>query len=347
VRLEATGTAARAGWHAALAADAGAALVSQTPTWLDCVCAVGRYGDATRAYRADDGRLLVLPLARLRGVPAAFAVEASLPFGWSAGGVLSADPVSADDVAAIVRDLAGRRALRTAVRPSPAAHALWSAAVREPATRTLHMEQTLDLAGGFEHVWTRRFDRKVRSWQRKGERRLTVEWDDSGALVPVFDALYRASVVRWARQQHEPPRLALWRAARRDPARKFALVAARLGPACRIGVAWRGGEPAAAIVVLSRGINATYWRGAMDRDVAAGTGANELLHVSAIEHACRTGRRFYHLGESAEGSSLARFKRGFGAEERHVHGYRFERWPLTPAENQLRRGVKAVVGFRG
>jgi CelD/BcsL family acetyltransferase involved in cellulose biosynthesis len=346
VRLEAVGAAARENWHAALAAGGGTALVSQTPAWLDCVCAIGRHEDATRAYRADDGRVLVLPLARVRGVPAAAALEGSMPFGWSTGGIVGSAPVSADDVAAIVRDLSGRRTLRTSVRPSPAAHGVWAAAVRGPVVRTAHMEQTLDLAGGFDAVWARRFDRKVRSWHRKGERRLTLEWDDTGALVPVFDALYRRSVLRWARQQHEPPRLALWRAARRDPRRKFELVAERLGPACRIGVAWRAGEPAAAIVVLARGEHSTYWRGAMDRDVAAGTGANELLHVAAIEHACGTGRRFYHLGESEPGSSLARFKRGFGAEEQHVVGYRFERAPLTPAEELLRRGVKAIVGFR-
>ncbi len=347
MRLEAVGAAARGSWHAALAADGGTALVSQTPEWLDCACAIGRFEDATRAYRAEDGRLLVLPLVRVRGVPAAAAVEGSMPLGWSSGGIVSAGTVSADDVAAIVGDLSGRRTLRTTVRPSPAAHAVWAAAVRAPAVRIPRMEQTLDLVGGFDRIWARRFDRKVRSWHRKAEQRLTLEWDDTGALVPVFDALYRRSVLRWARQHHEPPRLALWRAARRDPRRKFELVAERLGPACRIGVAWRAGEPAAAIVVLARGAHSTYWRGAMDRDVAAGTGANELLHVVAIEHACLAGRRYYHLGESAPGSSLARFKRGFGAAEQHVVGYRFERAPLTPAEELVRRGVKAIVGFRG
>jgi hypothetical protein len=63
VELIAVGQAAREAWVEALATDA-TALVSQTPAWLDCVCASGRYEDATRAYRAGDGRQLVLPLAR-------------------------------------------------------------------------------------------------------------------------------------------------------------------------------------------------------------------------------------------------------------------------------------------
>jgi len=51
VRLEAVGAAARAAWDDALATDP-TAVVSQTPAWLDCVCAVGHHVDATRAYRA-------------------------------------------------------------------------------------------------------------------------------------------------------------------------------------------------------------------------------------------------------------------------------------------------------
>lgn len=345
MRLEAVGAAARDAWDAVMAAASADARVSQTPAWLDCVCASARYEDATRAYRAADGRALVLPLVRLRGVPAA-TVESSLPTGWSAGGLVSADPISVEDVAAIVRDLSARRTLRTAVRPSPAASGLWAAAVHEPVVRTTHMEQTLDLSCGFDELWSGCFTRKVRSWHRKAERQLTVEWDDTGRLVPVFDALYRTSVARWARQQHEPLRLARWRAERRDPRRKFEVVAQRLGRACRVGVAWRAGEPAAAVIVLAHGEHCTYWRGAMDRDVAAGTGANELLHAMAIEHACLSGRRWYHLGESAPGSSLARFKRGFGAEEQHAVGYRFERLPLTAAQELARRGAKTLMRFR-
>jgi hypothetical protein len=338
------GAAARESWDEALAADPAGARASQTPAWLDCVCACGGYADVTRAYRAADGRALVLPLVRPRGLPV--AVESSLPRGWSVGGLVCSAPPSAAEVAAVVQDLRVRRVLRTVVRPTPAASELWAAAVGPGVVRTPHMEQSVDLSAGFDELWERGFHRRVRSWYRKAERRLTVEWDDTGRLVPVFDALYRTSVARWARQQHEPPALARWRAERRDPRRKFELVAQRLGSACRIGVAWREGEPAAAVIVLSHGEHSTYWRGAMDRDVAAGTGANELLHVMAIEHACRTGRRRYHMGESAPGGSLARFKRGFGADERQTAAYGFERLPLTAAEQLPRRLAKAALRFR-
>jgi hypothetical protein len=341
------GAAARSAWREALASDPDA-LVSQTPEWMDCVCASRRYEDATRAYANADGRRLVLPLARRRDLPAAAGVVSSMPFGWGTGGlVCPGGRVSPEDVAAVVADLSAQRALLVGVRPAPAADGAWATAVPEHVVRIRHMTQSVDLSGGFDAVWSHGFAGTVRSHCRKAERRgVTVERDDTGRLMEVFDALYRRSVERWARQQHEPMWLAQWRARRRDPRSKFEVVAERLGSACKTWVAWRAGAPIAAIVVLTHGEHSTYWRGAMDKEAAKGTGANELLHRLAIEEACESGHRFFHLGESAPSSALARHKRGLGATEAYFTGYRFERLPLTAADQFLRRQVKKVIGFR-
>lgn len=342
----AEGSAARAVWHRILAEDP-AATVSQTPVWMDCVCASGRWEDATRAYEADRGRELVLPLARRVHLPAALPAEASMPFAWGTGGLVAAGGhVTAADVAAVAEDLCRARPVRATLRPAPAMESSWSAGMPPQAIRTNHMAQTVDLAGGFAEV-ARRFSSSARRNIRKAERGdIAVEWAAGAQLVPVFDDLYRAAVARWAEAQHEPRALARWRARRRDPRSKFESVAARLGPGCRIGVAWRAGEPAAAIVVLAHGEHSTYWRGAMRRELAEGTGANELLHQHAIEQACEAGRRWYHMGDSAPSSSLADFKRRLGAREEPYTGYRIERWPLTAAENLVRGAVKRALRFR-
>jgi hypothetical protein len=347
MELTGVGAAARAAWRQVLPSDPSA-LVSQTPEWMDCVCASGHYEDATRAYGSADGHQVVLPLAGRRNLPAAASVASSMPFGWGTGGLICpGGRVSSQEVAAVVADLSTQRALLVGVRPSPAAESAWATAVPEDVVRIRHMTQSVDLSGGFDDVWNHGFASTVRSHCRKAERRgVTAERDDTGRLMEVFDALYRRSVVRWARQQHEPLWLAQWRARRRDPRCKFEIVAERLGPACRVWVAWRAGEPIAAIVVLTQGEHSTVWRGAMDREAAKGTGANELLHRLAIEEACQSGHRFFHLGESAPSSALARNKRGFGAKEAQCTNYRFERIPLTAADRLLRRQVKRVIGFR-
>jgi len=341
VRLLAIGPGARPAWSAALAEDAGA-VVSQTPAWMDALVACTGMEDVTRAYEAADGRLLALPLARRR----ALRFEASAPAGWGTGGLVGAR-IGAEDVAAVLADLLRRPALRTSVRPDPAGAEAWSVAAPSSAGTTPLMAQSLALGVPFDDVWSNHFTSRVRGHCRRAERAdLDVEQDATGRLIGVFDRLYRLSVDRWAAQQHEPVRLARWRAARRDPSRKFALVARHLGAACRVWVAWRQGEPAAAIVVLRHGAQATYWRGAMDRELIGKTGANQLLHRLAIEDACRTGALAYHLGDSAPGSPLAEFKRGFGATERHYRAYRFERLPLTAVEDSARGAVKRVLRFR-
>jgi hypothetical protein len=343
VKLVGVGADAREAWRRVLPADPNA-VISQTPEWLDCICAASHHEDATRAYEASDGRSFVLPLVRTRALPAPASVESSMPWGWGTGGVVCADGVlSAQDVAAIAADLSRSPALRVAVRPGPAFEQAWTTGVPEAVARNRHMVQTVDVAGGFEHVWTR-FSGSVRRACAKAERsNLDVEWDDKGRLVDVFDSLYRKSVARWAAKQLGGVRVAQWRARLREPRRKYETVAERIGPACRVWVAWRSGEPAAAIIVLAHGDHSTYWRGAMDRDVEAGTRANDLLHRLAIEDACRAGRRYYHMGESAPSSPLARFKRGFGATEHHYTSYRFERLPLTAAGRYVRRQAGRIA----
>lgn len=343
MRLIATGSDARDAWQAALIADAQA-VVFQTPAWLDCICAVGRHQDATRAYEAADGRRLILPLARFRGLPPRAGAASSMPWGWGTGGIVCAgDPASVQELQSISADLCACPRLWTAVRPGPTADDAWAAAVPRRVARTRHMVQIVELAGGFEAVW-KRFSGSVRRACAKAERSgLDVEWDDTGRLVGVFDSLYRKSVARWSQHQLGGAFAGQMRASLREPRRKYEIVAERLGAACRVWVAWRSGEPAAALIVLTHGEHSTYWRGAMDTEVEAGTRANDLLHRLAIEDACRAGRRLYHMGESAPGSPLARFKRGFGAEERRYTSYRFERVPLTHATRCAHRHTAKIL----
>ena len=72
----------------------------------------------------------------------------------------------------------------------------------------------------------------------------------------------------------------------------------------------------------------------------------ESPQMKLIEEACRAGRRWYHMGDSTPSSSLAEFKRRFGAGEEHHTVYLLERWPLTAAEQLAKSAVKRVLRFR-
>ena len=279
-----------------------------TPEWLDAVCADGAWCDASRLYYLPDGRQFVLPLLQRRRWGAGLAEQASMPYGWGFGGVSAAGPS---------RPRSWRWRWPTLARASRSALPFVPTPWRRPggplargratftSTGSAHV---LDLSGGWDVVWASRFTGAARTAVRKAERQdVVVHCDDNLRLLPVFYALYEQSILRWSNS-----RSARWRTRRRDPLRKFRHVVDLTGPLAKIWVAWQGQRPIASIITLAWGRNMNYWRGAMDPDLAGPTRANYLLHRLAIEEACRTGRTTYHMGETAESSSLAQFKSRFG-----------------------------------
>jgi hypothetical protein len=323
------------------------ALAFHTPAWLDCLCEVGNFADASRLYEFRNGRSVVLPLVRRRGLPGKLAVEASLPFGWGFGGALVPGGLTTEEASCILADLSGRPALITSMRPDPLAAAPWMAARPTAMATTQRLAHVLDLEGGFEHVWEHRFATRTRRHARRAEGQgVVIECDTTGRLMPVFYALYWRSVDRWARQAGQPLPLARLRARWREPFRKYQTIAARLGTACRVYVAWVDGKPAASIIVLHHGSNASYWRGAMDKDLADPSRANFLLHRRSIEDACASGCRHYHMGESGNSASLAYFKEGFGAEAYRYEEYHIERLPFTQLVERARNVASWIARVR-
>jgi hypothetical protein len=334
-------------WEDVLASTPDA-LPSQTPVWMQCLCAVDGYVDASLLYETTDGRRLILPLARRRMLGPALATRAALPIGWGPGGLLSeGGSVRHEDVRMVAADLARRPALRIQLRPDPATAGVWEAGMPAYARRTARMAQTVSLDGGFGIVWQHRFKRDTRTRVRRAERAgVVVERDDTGRLVPVFQHLYAKSMERWARQAGEPQGMARWRAGRREPPHKLPTVAAMLGTDCRLYVASLDGRPVAAIVVLLRPTTMTYWRGAMDEELAGRSYANYLLHRTAIEDAAQSGCTAYCMGESAPGSPLALFKSRFGAVEQHYFSYSIERLPVTEVAHLPRGAARAIFALR-
>ena len=332
-------------WRELMGADPEA-LPYQSPEWTDSICATGGYFDASRLFRLEDGARFVMPLVVRTGRPTIISTAASLPSAWGIGGVIGTRRPEASDIRAIFEQLNKLPYGRVIVRPNPRNGARWSAAALPGILSRPRRAHVLDLEGGFEKVWAARFSKSTRSRIRKAERLgVTVEYDTRGKLVPVFFELLQKSFERWSIRQNEPLMLTRLRGAARDPLRKFQAIAAQMGEACQVWVARVGGRPAAAAIVL-QGKNVNDSRAAMDRDLAAGTGANDLLLKSAIEHACARACRYYHMGESGQSASLAEFKERFGAIAYDYAEYYLEKLPYTRLDMALRTMVKQAIGFR-
>jgi hypothetical protein len=328
-----------------LARDADG-LAFQSPEWLDALCATGNYDDASRLYETSRGARIVLPLARRAGRwPARIAPQASMPHAWGMGGVVSDLPVEASELAAIGADLASLPAVGTTVRPNPLHADVWASAVARHAIAIPRCAHVLDLDGGPDRVWDERFRPAARRGVRKAERSgLEIECGTSERLLDAFHRLLRLSFDRWAQAQNEPLVLARQRGRRRDPRAKFSQIAKTLKGSMRLWVAWKDGAPVASILVLL-GANASYTRGAMDKELAGPAAANDLLHWLAIQDACEAGCRRYHMGETGESQSLGRYKAKLGARPVAYSEYRIERLPLTSAGGLARSLTKRALRF--
>jgi hypothetical protein len=329
-----------------LAADDSEALASQTPAWVSALAATGKYIDASRLYEFPRGRCLLLPMVRKVGLPSLLASQASMPQSWGMGGLISSGNLQPEEVSAVFEDLRRLPVLRTSIRPNPVFARIWEQG-RPAGVKTKPMlAHVLDLDGGFEEVWSKRFAGETRTAVRKAERAgLDITLDQTGEHIPIFYDLFMRSIDRWAEQQNEPKWLARWRAQQRDPIEKFEAIAQSAGETFRLWTAWKDGQPAAAILVL-QGRNASYTRGAMDKDLAGPTRANQLLHRMAIEEACKAGSRRYHMGETGTSTSLAQFKSRFGAVPMAYAEYFVEKLPITSVDEKIRSVVKKGIGFK-
>jgi hypothetical protein len=343
----ATPTAVSPSAWAEVLATAPAALPTQTPAWLRCVCAVDGYVDASRLYRAPDGRRLVFPLVRRRRL-GRWSPMASLPAGWGPAGLLGeGGTVRPEDVAMVIDDLLRSPAISVRLRPDPSAAAVWAAGVPAGIGAEMRMAQAVSLEGGFDTVWRTRFRGDTRTRVRRAERvGVVVERDDTGRLATTFHGLYTLSVARWAERGGGLPLITRFSAARREPERKVGTVAADPDAGCRLYLAYHDGRPVSGIVVLFAAGVAAYWRGAMDAALAGPVYANYLLHRTAIQDAADAGCSAYLMGESAPGSSLALFKSRFGAVEQHYATYRIERLPIARTVETVRRVYNAAGRLR-
>jgi lipid II:glycine glycyltransferase (peptidoglycan interpeptide bridge formation enzyme) len=238
-----------------------------------------------------------------------------------------------------------RRALVRSFWPHPALAAEWASAVPEGTEVAPRRAHLLKLDGGWDSVWSNRFTASRRRGVRHAERSgVTVERGTSGHLLPEFYKLLTLATTRWARMQHEPRWLTLQRLRRRDPLRKFEAIADALGERFRIWLACVDGRPVAGIVVL-QGLNAYYFRGAMDESMKR-YGANNLLMSRSIEDACGAGCQNYYLGDTGWSPSAADFKERFGGLAYDYSQYRLEKLPFSAAERAAKSIVKRALRFR-
>ena len=336
-------TEARRVWEEVAAADP-TLLPEQSPSWVDAICASGRFEDATRVYSSEDGAQFVLPLVRRRGLVGIGGRLSSFPPAWGMGGLVGVGQTP-QTIAAVVDDLRSMSALSITIRIDPTDDVLWRDGVDRGVTvlkRRAHVAQLPSDADVHLRELSQLTRRSLRIADRNNVR---VEVCDDGTLLETHYGLYLKSVARWAADQHEPLALAMWRARRRDPMSKLRTMSDHLGSRMITAIAYVDDQPAASTIVML-GPTARETRAAMDMELAGPTRAAYAVQWATIEAARRFGSTSYNMGESGQSEGIAFFKERFGAVAIDHAEYRIERLPLTAADRMLRQGVKRIIGFR-
>ena len=320
---------------------------SLSRVWAEVIAGSLGARNRSRHYRFSDGVEAVLPLFTRRFDPRPIRVFRSPPPAWGFGGLFSTAPLTADHLRAALDDCARLPGAAIQIRPNPLHAEAWVEAACgtgwQSVPRSAHV---VDLAGGFEEVWTRRFPGSTRNKVRKAVKAgVVVESGNSEKLVDAFDTLFRRSLSRWAKAQNEFAWLAALRGRVRDPKQKFFAMARDASRILRVYIAYLEDQPVAGIVVLLDR-NGHMTRGAMDKDRIGASYANYLLQKMAIEDTCAQAGLHYHMGETGASQSLADFKSRFGAEAVAYCEYRFERIPILSADRKLRSLVKKTIGFK-
>jgi Acetyltransferase (GNAT) domain len=334
--------APRDAWRSVIADDSGA-LPEHTPEWVDALCRVGPYVDASRLYSFSDGRRFVLPLVRRTGVRGIGGWLMSYPPSWGMGGVIGRGP-DPEVLQAVLVDLRATRSQRISIRPDPRRFSEWSS---EAASVTLvkRRAHVIDLTGGADAVMRRMHGSARQGVKVAGRSGVRIEVDRTGELLDQYYGLYLLSVDRWADHQHEPQPLARWRARRRDPLTKLRAISESMGKAFVITMAYVDNEPAYGSITLL-GQTAHYTRGAMDIGRVGRTRAGDLAQWTMLQLACDHGCTAFHMGESGDSESLARYKEKFGAKPIDYAEIKLERLPYTRVDERVRSIAKKALGFR-
>ncbi len=315
--------------------DASDPVHHQTPRWLDALLVAERGRDATRVYRAGDGRRLILPLVAQGPTPRLTRYRA-LPYGWGNPGLVAAAPLGADDVATVFEDLETLGGVHIGVRTWLGDQDAWQSACPDRFESIRHETHSVDISGGFDRYWDTTLSGSTRTKVRKAEKLgVEVTSGSAGARLSDFYSIYEDWTVERGARRGIPHAVAVALARRRNPLRKLDAVAAALGSDFVVWVASVDGTPVAANIQLFSGTHSTYWRGFDRRREAGRTRATYLLQSRMIEEACRRGCRWHHMGESGGVASLVQFKTTFGAEARTYREYYRERIPYMRAGQAL------------
>lgn len=305
VRVSSTARLAADEWDAAISATghpfrfshrsaAGEALQTAYPS----------YAYEPRRVDYDDGTSLLIPLVRVNRRLGTLTMLLAMPLGLEGAPLTRSGVGTGAHLRAFFKALdgCGRLDVVGGAGGSPP----------DGGRRSTGSTHVLDLAPGYESIWTDSFPAKTRNMCRKAQRSGLVVGRGAGAPdLKEYLRLYHASTVEWGYSQ--PP----------HPDELFAALLA--SDHAELWLARVEEEVVGGALMLRGSHDLLYWSGAMDRNFRHVAPSNAIIRT-VIEDACTRGIAYLDFGASTGLSGVEAFKRSFGARPREYTSVSFSTW---------------------
>ena len=296
-RIRSTSSATRAAWQSHWE-GCGHATFFQGPEWAEIweEYTRGSLLPAAREVEFQDGARALLPLCVEPRFGGLVRLHHASPAG-TYGGWISRDALTERHAEALAAWLARHpRDLRWRVSP-------YTPGPRNDVGAAVETTQALRLDGGFEASLARWRPAARRALRRAREAGVEVARAASLGDWRSYYAVYQDALERWGERATSRYEWRLFESLFRRGSEHVVLWLARIE-----------GEVAAGALCLYAPRHVAYWHGASARRHFASRPAQLLFH-EAIRDACARGLRWFDFNPSGGHAGVARFKRGFGAEE--------------------------------
>lgn len=300
-----TRIANRAEWAQLLEASESDYSLSQTYEFGEAVAnAYDEYSYEPRILELEGGVTLLFPLMRIRRRPGFIRSFEAMPFCLNGSPISVSGALTPEQLSTAVNSL---RADSVRINLGGLDDLASGSTNRRTSLgelrESLYFIQMLNLAGGFDDVWTRCFSGKVRQQCRMAERK-GVEISTSNTLDDFDDfySIYARASALWGYEVPPYPRAL------------FHSLSSLAGSGVELKMAKVEGRSVAGILLL-HGRRTTFgWIGAMLKEYAR-YHLTVALFRSIIGDACRRGMAWYDFGAYGKLDSVRGHKERYGAQE--------------------------------
>lgn len=300
------------------------AIYFQTREWFDVWAAYAGFESDTKIISFDDGKQVLLPLARIKLLKGLLTARFLAPKGM--GGFVTNDELGAEERNELFSILKKMKMLYCAVNPYDEITNQFTGFNGDDFTQVLDLNQ--DFAA-IVNNWSKGHYSAVKKGIRDG---ISVEPAGTKEEWRLYYEFYMDNLARWGNVVTNAYSWRLFEALYEKKSEKIILWLAKYQ-----------GKPVSGALCFYHNRHVAYWHNASSRQYFRKLSASHVLQHHIIEDACDRGFLLYDFLPSGGIEGVVTFKKGFSPQERPVHTYTS---PFLRLSNSLRLKLRNSAFYK-